>query len=238
MKCRMFMFLFVVIFVSSLCHAGFLDDLIKRTGFSGEKETEENTVVSGLKEALSISTEKAVIEVSSVDGYFANEAIKIMMPDKIKKVADVLKKVGYQKEVDDFVMSMNRAAERAAPRAASLFSNAIKSMTFDDAKGILNGGDTAATDYFKTETSDKLYEAFKPIVSSSMSRGGVTKSYKKMMGKYTSLPFMKEESLDLDHYVTEKAMDGLFYKIAQEEMKIRTDPAARLTELLKKVFGK
>ncbi len=238
MKCRMLVFIFVVLLVSSLCHAGFLDNLLKGPGLSGEKETDENTMVSGLKEALSIGTEKAVSEVSSIDGYLANEAIKIMMPDKIKKVADVLKKVGYQKEVDDFVISMNRAAERAAPKAAPLFSNAIKRMTFDDAKKILNGDDTAATDYFETETSDKLYEAFKPIVSSSMNKVGVTKSYKKMIGKYTSLPFMKEESLDLDHYVTDKAMDGLFYKIAQEEKKIRTDPAARLTKLLKKVFGK
>ena len=162
----------------------------------------------------------------------------IMMPEKIRKVADVMKKVGYEKQVDDFVTSMNRAAENAAPAAASHFPDAIKGMTFEDAKGILSGGDTAATDYFRTKTSDNLYEEFKPIVSSRMNEVGVTRSYKTMMGKYTSLPFMKEESVDLDHYVTEKSVDGLFYMIAQEEVKIRTDPAARVTDLLKKVFGK
>ena len=238
MKCRMLIFICVLLFVTPLSHAGFLDNVMKGIGVSKDKGTDENTTVSGLKEALSISTKNAVSNVSKMDGYLANEAIKIMMPEKIRKVADVLKKVGYQKPVDDFVTSMNRAAEKAAPEAASHFADALKEMTFEDAKGILSGGDTAATDYFKTKTSDKLYEDFKPIVSSSMSEVGVTKSYKDMMGKYTAIPFMKEESVDLDHYVTNKSLDGLFYMIAQEEMKIRTDPAARVTDLLKKVFGK
>jgi hypothetical protein len=229
---------------------------MKGIGVQKDMGTGEDTTVSGLKEALSISTENAVINVSKMDGYLANEAIIIMMLEKIMKVADVMKKVGYEKQVDDFVTRMNRAAEKAAPAAASHFGDAIKGMTFEDAKGILSGGDaikgmtfedakgilsggdTAATDYFKTKTSDKLYEDFKPIVSSSMNEVGVTKSYKTMMGKYTSLPFMKEESVDLDHYVANKSLDGLFYMIAQEEMKIRTDPAARVTDLLKKVFGK
>jgi len=238
MKRRILIFLLVMLFVAPLCHAGFLDKVMKGIGAQKDMGTDEDTTVSGLKEALSISTENAVINVSKMDGYLANEAIKIMMPDKIKKVADVLKKVGYDKQVDDFVTSMNRAAEKAAPAAASHFGDAIKGMTFDDAKGILSGGDTAATDYFRTKTSDNLYEEFKPIVSSKMNEVGVTKSYKTMMGKYTSLPFMKEESVDLDHYVTNKSLDGLFYMIAQEEKKIRTDPAARVTDLLKKVFGK
>jgi hypothetical protein len=215
-----------------------MDNVMKEIGVSKEKGTDEHTAVSGLKEALSIGTENAVLNVSKMDGYLANEAIMIMMPEKIRKVADVLKKVGYEKQVDDFVTSMNRAAEKAAPAAASHFSDAIKGMTFEDAKGILSGGYTAATDYFRRKTSDNLYEEFKPIVSSSMDEVGVTKSYKNMMDKYTSLPFMKEESVDLDHYVTEKSLDGLFYMIAREEEKIRTDPAARVTDLLKKIFGK
>ena len=111
-------------------------------------------------------------------------------------------------------------------------------MTFEDAKAILNGGDTAATDYFKSKTFDKLYDAFKPVVSSSMNDVGVTRSYKNMRDKYTSLPFAKEEALDLDYCVTNKSLDGLFYMIAREEEKIRTDPVARVTELLKKVFQK
>ena len=164
--------------------------------------------------------------------------VKVLMPEKIQNVASVLGKLGYQKQVDDFIISMNRAAEKAAPQAASLFVGAIKEMTLEDAKGILTGGDTSATDYFKKKTSDNIYTAFKPIISSSMNEVGVTRSYKTMMDKYTALPFMKSQSLDLDHYVTNKAMDGLFYMIGQEEKKIRTNPAARVTDLLKKVFGK
>jgi hypothetical protein len=160
------------------------------------------------------------------------------MPEKIQKVADVLKMAGYQKEVDDFILSMNRAAEKAAPQATSYFIDAIKGMTFEDATKILNGGDTAATQFFKSKTQDKLYTSFKPVISSSMNEVGVTRSYKEMMGQYESLPFMSKESLDLDHYVTNKGLDGLFYMIGQEEKKIRTDPAARVTDLLKSVFGK
>ncbi len=167
-----------------------------------------------------------------------NETIKILMPEKIQKVADVLGKVGYQKQVDDFIMSMNRAAENAAPRAAAYFIDSIKSMSIEDANKILKGGDTAATDFFRVKTQDKLFNDFKPAISASVDKVGVTRSYKEMMGKYTSLPFVKAESLDIDNYVTTKALDGLFYMVAAEEKKIRTDPGARVTELLRKVFGK
>jgi enolase len=139
--------------------------------------------------------------------------------------------------VDEFVLSMNRAAEKAAPKAKAVFISAIQEMTFEDAKKILNGGDTAATDFFKEKTSANLYESFKPIISSSMDEVGVTRSYKEMMGRYTMLPFTKAESVDLDHHVTNKALDGLFFMVGQEEKKIRTDPAARVTDLLKAVFG-
>jgi hypothetical protein len=211
---------------------------MKGLGGPATKETDNDTVVSGLKEALSIGTENAVKNVSQVDGYFANKMIKILMPEKIQTVANVLSKVGYQKEVDDFVLSMNRAAEKAAPKAASHFVGAIKEMSFEDASGILKGGDTAATEFFKKKTHDKIYEEFKPIVASSMNEVGVTRSYKNMMSRYESIPFVDKQSLDLDHYVTNKSLDGLFYMVGEEEKKIRTDPAARVTDLLKTVFGK
>jgi len=231
--------LIITVFLfTTISYAGLLDDVIKTVGGSGKGEPDESTIISGLKEALSIGTDKAVKNVSQVDGYFGNQVIKILMPEKIQNVADILRKVGYQKQVDDFVLSMNRAAEKAAPKAASIFVDAIKGMTIEDARKILNGGDTAATEFFKRKTHDKIYDAFKPIISSSMNDVGVTRSYKEMMGKYESLPFMSKESLDLDHYVTNKAMDGLFYMVGQEEKKIRTDPAARVTDLLKTVFGK
>ena len=133
---------------------------------------------------------------------------------------------------------MNSAAEKAAPKAASFFVDAIKKMTFEDARKILGGGDTAATEFFRQKTYDKLYGAFKPVISSSVDEVGCTRSYKEMMGKYESVPFMDKQSLDLDHYVTSKALDGLFYMVGEEEKKIRTDPAARVTDVLKTVFGK
>lgn len=232
-----FMVMILLVCFSTGSYAGLFDTIKERVGLSPKQSLDENTIISGLKEALLIGTENAVKSVSQIDGYFGNEIIKILMPEKIRKVADVLGKIGYQQQVDHFVLSMNRAAERAAPKAASIFGSAIREMTLDDARGILGGGDTAATDYFKAKTSGTIYKTFKPIISSSMNEVGVTRSYKKMMDMYTSLPFMKSESLDLDHYVTDKSLDGLFYMLGQEEKKIRTNPAGRVTELLKKVFG-
>lgn len=237
MRKACFMAILLLVCFSTGSYAGLFDTIKERVGLSPKQSLDDNTIISGLKEALSIGTENAVKSVSQFDGYFGSEIIKILMPEKIRKVADVLGKVGYQKQVDHFVLSMNRAAERAAPKAASIFGSAIREMTLDDARGILGGGDTAATDYFKAKTSGTIYRTFKPIISSSMDEVGVTRSYKKMMDKYTSLPFMKSQSLDLDHYVTDKALDGLFYMLGQEEKKIRTNPADRVTELLKEVFG-
>lgn len=226
------MLLFSPVFSS----AGFLDSLIKEVGTGGGQGLDDGTVTSGLKEALSIGTENAVKDVSRVDGYFGNQFIKILMPEKIRRVSDILSAAGFQKEVDDFILSMNRAAEKAAPRATAYFVDAIKEMTFEDARTILNSGDTAATDYFRDKTSQKLYDEFRPVISSSMNEVGVTRSYKEMMGSYESIPFVEKQSIDLDHYVTDKALDGLFYMVGEEEKKIRTDPAARVTDLLKKVF--
>jgi hypothetical protein len=237
MRSIFFQTVFLILFAAN-AFAISLEDLMKGVGGVTKGGTDDATTVSGLKEALSIGTENAVKNVSQVDGYFSNQMIKILMPEKIQKVADALKMVGYQKQVDDFVLSMNRAAEKAAPQATSYFMDAIKGMTFEDATKILNGGDTAATQFFKSKTQEKLYTSFKPVISSSMNEVGVTRSYKEMMGQYESLPFVSKESLDLDHYVTNKSLDGLFYMIGQEEKKIRTDPAARVTDLLKSVFGK
>jgi hypothetical protein len=149
----------------------------------------------------------------------------------------VARKVGYQQQVDEFVLSMNRAAEAAAPLASRHFGDAIRAMTLEDVRGILGGGDTAATDYFRGKTQDKLYAAFKPIVSQKVDEVGATRAYKEMIGRYESVPFMKSPSLDLDDYVTRKSLDGLFLMVGEEEKKIRTDPVARSTELLKTVFG-
>ncbi|MGB6411397.1 MAG: DUF4197 domain-containing protein, partial [Candidatus Deferrimicrobiaceae bacterium] len=218
--------------------AGLFDDIKKGIGVvAPQSGPDDSQIAGGLKEALTIGTGNAVSLVSVTDGFFANQAIRILIPDKIQKVADVLGKVGYQEQVDEFVLSMNRAAEKAAPQAKSIFVESIKEMTIEDAKQILNGGDTAATDFFKGKTSGRLSEAFKPIISSSMNDVGATRKYKEMMGEYTALPFTSAESVDLDQYVTNKSLDGLFYMVGEEEKKIRTDPAARVTDLLKTVFG-
>ncbi len=224
--------------VVGIADAGVLD-VMQGVQMPSGGGSDDATTASGLKEALSIGTRDAVNAVSKTNGYFGNRMIKILMPGKLQTVANVLGKLGYQKQVDDFILSMNRAAETAAPQATAFFIDAIKQMTFEDARKILQGGDTSATDYFKSKTFAKLYDAFKPTVSQSMDDVGVTHAYKEMVGQYTSsVPFAKEESLDLDHYVTTKALDGLFYMVGQEEKKIRTDPAARVTDLLKTVFGK
>lgn len=196
-------------------------------------------VTAGLKEALATGTGNAVQSLSKADGYFGDAAVKILMPGKMQQAAEVLKKAGYQKEVDDFILSMNRAAEQAAPKAKPIFEDAVKNMSFEDAQKILNGGNTAATDYFKAKTSPQLTQAFKPVIADSMNQVGVTHSYKALTDRYTSMvPFGKMDSIDLDSYVTQKSLDGLFLKVGQEETKIRTNPAARTTDLLKKVFAK
>ena len=243
MKKSVLFIVLILIVSTTTTYAGFFQDLFK--SFGSGKQTNElgnDKIASGLKEALSIGTENAVKNVSKVDGYFGNKAIKILVPEKVRLVTDILSTVGYQKQVDDFVLSMNRSAEKAAPEALAIFVEAIKGMTFADAKKILDGGDTAATDFFKDKTQGKIYNAFKPIVETSMDEVGVMRSYKEMMDTYKILPFaqtvIKEESVDINHYVTTKAVDGLFYVVGQEEKKIRTDPAARITDLLKTVFGK
>lgn len=205
---------------------------------AGAGTADAATGAAGIKEALAVGTERAVKSLSKVDGYFGNAAVKILMPPKLQQVADVARMAGYQKQVDEFILSMNRAAEAAAPRAARYFGDAIRAMTLQDARGILTGGDTAATDYFRRRTHDQLYAEFKPVVSQKVGEAGAARAYKNMMSRYDGLPMMGKLSLDLDDYVTNKALDGLFYTVGQEEKKIRTDPAARTTELLKKVFGK
>lgn len=230
--------IFVQISSAQYCYAGLFGNIFKKLGGSQLEKYDDNTIVSALKEAVSIGVDNAVKSVSEPDGYWANQAIKILIPEKIKMVADGLGKIGYQKQVDDFVLSMNRAAEKAAPEAKSIFVDAIKKMTFEDARNILNGGDTAATDYFKAQTSEDLYDAFKYIIASNVGKEGVAGYYKDFTNKISTLPFIKSEALDLDHYVTNKALEGLFYMIGEEEKRIRTDPKARVTDLLKKVFAR
>ncbi|MEX2147868.1 MAG: DUF4197 domain-containing protein, partial [Candidatus Rokuibacteriota bacterium] len=163
-----------------------------------------------LKEALQVGTEKAVRLTGRADGYYLNQAIKILLPDNLKTVESGLRMVGYGAEVDALVLGMNRAAERAAPAAKAIFWDAIGDMTIDDARRILNGADTAATDYFRDKTTRTLTAAFRPVVERSMNEVGVTRQYKQVLGQAKGLPFLNVEDYDIDRYVVGKALTGLF----------------------------
>ena len=226
----------------SPCQGGFLDDLSREVTPSLQPQIALDTsiVVKGLKEALATGTQHAVTQVAKADGYFGNELIKILLPDMIQQAADILREIGYRKEVDDLVLSMNRAAEHAAPGAARFFGDAIRQMTLEDAKGILGGGERSATIFFEKSCRSRLFDAFRPSVSRSMEQVGTARAYKELMGRYEALPLASLAgipSMNLDEYVTNRALDGLFRMVGDEEVKIRNNPAAQTTALLRKVFG-
>jgi hypothetical protein len=228
----------MVILLSELPASAQLDKMLKSLGGGEKSGLSDAKIGSGLKEALKVGAEKAVNLTGKTDGYFLNQMIKILMPEKLKTFEKGLRAVGYGSQVDEFVLSMNRAAEKAAPAAKQIFWDAVGEMTFDDARKILSGSDTAATEYFKAKTTDRLAATFKPVVDKSMNEVGETRQYNELVGRYERIPFVKKESFDLDQYVVTKALDGLFYMVGEEEKKIRKNPAARTTELLKEVFGK
>ena len=194
-------------------------------------------IASGLQEALKVGTENAVLQTGQRDGFFANKTIKILMPKSLQAMEQPLRLVGFGPKIDEFVLGMNRAAEKAVPFAKEIFWDAIGQMSFDDARRILNGGNTSATDYFKGRTSKKLQIAFRPTVETIMNEVGVNRQYNELLGKYQGVPFAQSVTFDVNQYVTEKATDGLFFVVGQEEKRIRTNPAARVTDLLRDVFG-
>ncbi|NII29837.1 DUF4197 domain-containing protein [Pseudoflavitalea sp. X16] len=194
-------------------------------------------IVAGLKEALSIGAQNSATQLSSVDGFFANAAIKVLMPPEAQKVEKTLRSAGMGKLVDDAILSMNRAAEEASKSAAPIFVDAVKTMSFQDAMGILKGSDTAATGYLRGKTLPALTNAFRPVIESALEKTGATKHWKTVMDAYNKIPLVSKVNPDLSGYVTDKALSGLFFQVATEEQKIRKDPAARVTDTLKKVFG-
>lgn len=218
--------------------AGF-DDIFKGVkdaiGLGGELP--ETKIIEGLKQALQIGTKNAVNTVSRAEGYYKNPEIRIPLPDSVRKVEKILKAVGFGPQVDAFEKSMNHAAERAAPEARDLFLDTIKKMSFADARKILGGRDNEATLYFEEKTRDQLAEKFGPIINTALSQVGVTRRYQELDAKVRSIPFADALSFDLNQYVNEQALDGLFLMLAKEERNIRQDPAARVTDLLKEVFG-
>ncbi|MBI2967671.1 MAG: DUF4197 domain-containing protein [Bacteroidetes bacterium] len=203
-------------------------------GNTGLSNTE---IVSGLKEALKIGTNNSTGKASKPDGFFKNQAIKILFPPEARDMERTLRNVGMGPQVDKFVMTLNRAAEDAAKSAAPIFINAITGMSISDGLSILKGGDNAATNFLKNATQSQLIAAFKPTVKNSLTKVQITKYWNPLAKKYNKIPMVKKVNPNLDDYVTMKAIEGLFKLIAEEEFKIRKDPLARVTELLKKVFG-
>lgn len=197
----------------------------------------QDDIVSGLKEALVVGSQKGANSLSQVDGFFANAALKILLPPEAQKVETTLRNLGMGKQVDEAILSMNRAAEDACKSAAPIFGNAIKQMSFQDALGILKGSDTAATGYLRNKTQSELSTAFKPVIEKSLEKVDATKYWNTLITTYNKIPFQKKVNPDLSSYVTEKALSGIFIQVAQEEKSIRKDPVARTSAILKKVFG-
>jgi hypothetical protein len=205
--------------------------------FGGSSWLSTEKIIAGLKEALNVGIEKSTKKLSQPGGFANNKKYYITLPDELKKVTKTLRKVGLGSLVDDFENKMNVAVEKATASALPIFKDAILNMSFDDAKKILNGGDTAATDYLKAKTSAMLMKQYKPIITHSMKDVGALKIYNDLLAKYDAIPFKSKPNLSLEKYVTEKGLDALFSAVAEQETAIRKDPVARTTELLKQVFG-
>lgn len=197
----------------------------------------DDRIANGLKEALRVGTEQAVNLTGRLDGYFANAVIKILLPEPIRKMERVLRIAGFGKKLDELVLGMNRAAEAAAPAARDIFGNAIRQMTIGDAQKLFTGGDTAATDYFREKTTPELTVLFRPPVTKVMGEIGVSRQFSQFFAQIRKLPLVKMEPLDMEGYVVDRALYGLFYVLGQEESRIRKDPAARVTAILREVFG-
>ena len=198
----------------------------------------ESEIADGLRAALGKGVRNAVSELGREGGFLANTAVKIPVPEHLKLVESGLRKIGKGEIADQFLTSMNRAAERAVPEAAEVFAGAISNMTISDARGILDGGETAATDYLRSTSNDELKGRFAPLVDAAVREAGATKYYQAMLDKAGPVAsLIDSDKLDLSNYVTDGALDGLYKILGNEEQKIRADPAARTSDLLKKVFG-
>ncbi len=217
------------------------DFLKKASGMLGKKGSgglSNEDIVAGLKEALSVGAKNSSDKLSAANGFFANAAIKVLMPEEAKKVESTLRGIGMGNLVDKAILSMNRAAEDASKSAAPIFIDAIKSMSIQDAVGILKGSDTSATSYLKTKTTSGLTDAFRPVIETALQKTDATKYWKDVFETYNKLPTtFNKINTDLTGFVTERALSGIFHQVAIEEKNIRENPAARVTDILKKVFG-
>lgn len=239
MKKILFFLLFTI--VGQTLFAQSLKDLIQQKTKLLNKQTNadnsSNEIANALKQALTIGAEKGTAALAQPDGFFKNAALKILLPPEAKKIESTLRSVGMGKQVDEAILSINRAAEDACKTAAPIFVSAIKDLTVTDAVNILKGADTAATAYLKTSTTAPLTNAFKPIIETSLQKTDATKHWSTLVNAYNKFSLRKLNP-SLSDYVTEKALTGIYSQIALEEKNIRQNPAARATELLKKVFNR
>lgn len=223
---------------SSTAHAVDWGSVLGSLGVNKQTTLGSTKIGQGLKEALRVGVDRAVQLTGKQDGYFANQAIKILMPEQLRPAENLLRKVGFGPKLDEFVLSMNRAAESAAPHARDIFIDAIADMSIEDAEALMKGGDTSATQYFQKQTSARLAQVYRPVVARTMSQYGVTSRYQAIIGKYQSLPLAsKFPAPSIEEYTVKKSLDGLFFALGEQEKQIRQNPAARTTDLLKQVFA-
>lgn len=222
----------------------FFTDLLNDSGNKASTPSTANQALStsdmngAILQALSVGVERAIKQLSKPGGYLNDAQVRIPMPDNLQQIESVLRQFGQDKYADGFINAMNSAAEQAVPQTTQIFLDTINDMSLTDAQQLLSGPDDAATRYFRDKTSDQLEKVIRPIVSKTMDDTGVTKAYKKFVSKSDFLGgYIDQDAFDIDAFVTEKTLDGLFLKLAEEEAKIRKDPLARSTELLKKVFS-
>ncbi|MCC7412769.1 MAG: DUF4197 domain-containing protein [Gammaproteobacteria bacterium] len=206
-------------------------------GTPAAKDLGSAEIADGLRDALRVGTDNVVSRLGAADGFNADPAIHIPLPETLRKVRDVLEKVGMSGSLDDLELKMNRAAEAAAPKAKTLFADAIAGMTIDDAKGIFNGPDDAATRYFQAKMSAPLAQEMTPVVAGSLAEVGAVQRYDEIMARYQAIPFVPDVKANLTEHVVDRGIDAVFHYLAAEEAAIRRDPVKRTTAVLKKVFG-
>ncbi len=238
MKAKLLGSLILVLVFFSSAQAGFwerLENILKKTTSTQGLSQEE--LIKGLKEALLVASKRAVSFLGDPENLLQNPDLRIPPPPKVAKVTNFLKKVGFKNQVENFEESLNVAAAAAIQEAFPVFKQGISAITFEDARQLLKGGETAITDYFRQKTSDELYQRFYPLVQKSLKKVGVTRKYQELINNSYAASYLRGTKVDLDHYVTQAALDRLFDTLAQEEIKLRKDPAARTTALLRKLFG-
>lgn len=240
---RVITFWFCLLTATTTIAAGTARDLLPQTvipAAAGAQGLSEADAGSGIREALAQGVGNAIRRLGRTDGFLADQAVHILIPHKVRKITDGARKLGAGKLVDEFEVSMNRAAEQAVPAAAEVFTDAVRQMSLQDALGIVQGGEDAGTRYFRRVTEDKLRAKFLPIVATATGASGATRNFKKLNKKTALLGGLMakgDQPFDLDTYVTDQAMNGLFHYVAEEEKSIRKNPLGQASSLLRRVFG-